>query len=360
MLRPMHVPALFAALLANACLCAATAIGFDGVQKPLSGIPAIERLDAVVYGSGSPAALTSGMGVALADGSWLPATAITGATGADRLLVRGPLGTCELPLELVAGWGNPAPPATVEGDAVLVESGLLGGRLLGLREGKLRFQSTLDPEPLAIAIEEIRGARLAVPRKRIDVPRLRARLAPGRPGLDLLPVADGLVLAVAPTIRIDPTGLGGLALRVEGGRRTYLSDLNPATVREEGMFGVVWPFARDQAISGGLLRVAGISYAKGISVHSAATLTWNLDAAYVRLRTQIGICDSVAPEGDCVGILAGDGRELWRARVRGGDPVRALDLDLSGVKVLTLTVETGEHLDIGDHLVLADAQLVRK
>ncbi|MBN8527463.1 MAG: NPCBM/NEW2 domain-containing protein, partial [Planctomycetes bacterium] len=63
---------------------------------------------------------------------------------------------------------------------------------------------------------------------------------------------------------------------------------------------------------------------------------------------------------DCIAVLAGDGRELWRARLRGGDAPRSIDLDLAGVKRLELRVEAGERHDIGDHVVLADAQLIRR
>ncbi len=357
----MHVPALLAALFACTALRAATAIGFDGAPTPFTGaVPAFERLDAVVVGSGPPAGGTLTLGLRLADGSWLPATSISGGSAADRLLVRGPFGTIELPLEVVSGWGDPAPPAAGEGDAMLVESGLLSGRLQGLRDGKLHFLSTLDPEPLTLSLDEVRGARLAVPPRRFDGPRLRATLDPARAGVDLVPVDGGLALAVSPTSKIDVSTLGELRLRVEGGRRVYLSDLTPSQVQEDGMFGVVWPHARDHAIGGGPLRLSERLFAKGISVHSVATLAWTLDAAYVRLRTSVGICDSVLPEGDCIGVLTADDRQLWRGRVRGGEPARILDLDLTGVKRLTLTVEAGERLDIGDHLVLADAQLIRK
>lgn len=354
------------ALLAFLCLCccaaghAATVTGFDGRVSTPERLPALADIDSVVLGSG-PVPLASGtLGVQLVDGSWLPAEAVVAGAKPDHLLVRGPFGALELPLEAVAGWGDPPPAAPERGDAILVESGLLAGRVNGLRNGTLTFLSALDPEPLALPLEEIRGAHLGNPVRRPDGLRLRATTDPGRPGLDLIVAGDGLALAAVPAVRLDSAALGALVLRVEGGRRVYLSDLAPASSREEGMFGVVWPSTRDRALDGGPLRLAGVLRAKGLVVHSAAVLGWKLGGGYVRLRAEVGICDSVAPEGDCVAVLRGDGRELWRARVRGGEPVRRLDLDLAGIAALELAVETGERFDIGDHLVLADAQLIRK
>jgi hypothetical protein len=357
-----HAAIMRLALLAILCAAAAhaaTVTGFDGRVTTTERLPPLADVDSVVLGGG-PLPLAAGtFGLLLVDGSWLPAEAVAAGARPDHLLVRGPFGPLEIPLEAIAAWGDP-PPAPGTGDSVQVASGLLAGRVNGLRDGILSFLSALDTEPLALPLAEIRGARLGNPPRRPDGLRLRATIDPARPGLDLVVAGDGLALAAAPAVRLDGSALGALVLRVEGGRRVYLSDLTAAQVREEGLFGVVWPSTRDRALGGGPLRLGGVLRAKGLAVHSAATLGWKLDGGYVRLRAESGICDSVAPEGDCVAVLRGDGRELWRARVRGGEPVRRLDLDLTGVALLELVVETGERYDIGDHLVLADAQLIRK
>lgn len=357
MLRAMRLALL---VLLCAGLHAATVTGFDGRSSTVERLPSLADVDSVVLAAGAAPQAEGALGVQLVDGSWLPAAAIAAGAAPDRLLVRSPFGELELPLEAVAGWGAPPPPAPERGDAVLVESGVLAGRVQGLRDGILTFLSDLDPEPLALKLAEIRGAHLGNPARRAEGLRLRATTDPGRPGLDVVVAGDGLALAAAPSVRVAPTAFGSLVLRVEGGRRVYLSDLATAAKREDGMFGVVWPSTRDRALDGSPLRLGGALRAKGLVVHSAAVLGWKLDGAYVRLRAEVGICDSVAPEGDCVAVLRGDGRELWRARVRGGEAVRRLDLDLSGVATLELAVEAGERFDIGDHLALADAQLIRK
>ncbi len=347
-------------LLFIASAQAATAIGFDGRSSVVDRLPPLADLDSVILGSAAPPVIVGGLGVLLVDGSWLPVLTLAGGSTPDHLLVHGPLGNFELPLEAVAGWGDPVPAAPKSGDAVLVESGLLEGRVQSLRNGVLSFRSALDPEPLALPLANVRAARLGNAPRPPKGLRLHVTLDPARPGLDLVSTADGFALAAAPQVAVDGAVFGSLALRVEGGRRTYLSDLTPAKVQEDGLFDVVWPFTRDRALHGSPLRLGGILHAKGLVVHSAARLRWDLAGGYVRLRAITGISDDVAPEGDCVAVLRGDGRELWRARVRGGEAPRQLDLDLSGLATLELSVETGERFDIGDHFTLADAQLIRR
>jgi hypothetical protein len=151
----------------------------------------------------------------------------------------------------------------------------------------------------------------------------------------------------------------GIRARVEGPRRTYLSELTPSVVEDRGAFGVVWPWQRDRDLDGAPIRLGGRWHPRGITVHSEARLQWPLKGQFLRLRGECGIADVVAPEGDCVAIIAGDGRELVRHRARSGAAPLVLDLDLSGVQLLELRVELGERHDIGDHLVIADGTLVR-
>jgi hypothetical protein len=352
-------------------LSAATAIGFDGRQHSgrlevladsvrLDGLTLpLADLDSVVFDGTALPRTPGAFGVLLVDGSWLPARALS-AAGSDRLVVESAMGRLELPLEAVIGWGGPELPPVGTDDALTVASGVLRGRLLGIADGRLRLQSALDPEPLLLAVGDVRAARLVNPTRRVVGPRLRLVGDPAAPALDLLLRPGAVVLAAAPQVAVDLAALVGQSLRVEGGRRIYLSDLRPAEVREEGHFGVVWPHVRDQALGGGPLLLGRVRHGKGLVVHAPALLAWRLEGGYTRLRAQVGISDEVAPEGDCVATLTGDGRVLWQARLRGGEPAVALDLPLSGIDRLELGLAIGERQDIGDHVVLGDAQLIRR
>lgn len=351
---PLEGPPLTATAIT---LTADTVLG-DG--KPLLALRDADWIEFVAAVKiETPAVTNVSMGVWLTDGSWLPVTAIAAATG-DAVRVSSPFGTHEIPLSMISGWGTSETAAAGDGlDRVLVASGPVDGRVQGLRDGKLLVATSLDPEPLALDLSEIQGLRLAQGVKHPAGSALLVTVDPSRPPMRLVPTATGLQLAASKQL-IAISTLSGLRVRVDGGRRTWLSELTPAAVVEKGAFDVVWPWQRDHALDGGPLALGGARYAKGLTVHSAATLTWTLGQRYVRLRSLIGIADAVAPEGDCPVTISGDGKTLWRnERLRGGETPVVLDLDLRGVTTLTLDIALGERFDIGDHVMLADAYLVQ-
>jgi hypothetical protein len=320
-------------------------------------------------GAGMAAPAAKQIGLWLSDGSWLPVATLGQAKVDDAIQVTGALGTLTLPLASLRGWSAGAElPGAREGadaDVVQLDSGVVTGRVDGLRAGKLVLRSDLDPnKPLELAIEQIRALRLSVPARAQKGMRLSVSLSEAHAALHVVVAASGaydqaLCLAAAPGVALGRALLPA-RLRLEGGRRVYLSETTPDQVVEEGAFGVVWPWSRDRNLDGSPLRVGGVRYDRGIVVHSKALLAWNLNGAYTRLRAMVGIADIVADQGDCAASLVADGRELWhRDSVKGGDKPIPLDLDLSGVRKLELHVDYGARYDIGDHLALADSYLVR-
>jgi hypothetical protein len=320
-------------------------------------------------GAGMPAPAGKQIGVWLSDGSWLPATALGAAAGDDAVQVAGVLGALTLPLASLRGWSTgaelPGPREGADTDVVQLDSGVVTGRVDGLRAGKLVLRSDLDPsKPLELAIEQIRALRLSVPTRPAKGMRLSVSLSEAHAALRVVVAASGapeqaLCLAAAPQIAVGKALLPS-RLRLEGGRRVYLSETTPDQVVEEGAFGVVWPWSRDRNLDGSPLKLGGVRYDRGIVVHSKALLAWNLNGAYTRLRALIGIADIVADQGDCAASLIADGKELWhRDSVKGGDKPIPLDLDLTGVRRLELHVDYGARYDIGDHLALADSYLVK-
>ena len=304
-----------------------------------------------------PAVAAPRFGIWFTDGSWLPVTVMAAVGTVIRATT--PFGVHDVPLTAISGWGiNEVTPAPDGLDRVLVASGPLDGRVRGLADGKLLVATSLDPEPLPFELSEIQGLRLA---QAVRTPE----------GLSLWAVSDVLraptrlqvrgtqVVLAASGQPVTGELLPTLRLRVSGGRRQWLSDLTPTQVVEQGAFDVVWPWRRDTDLDGGPLLLGGVRQAKGLTVHSAATMTWTLGGAYLRLRTQLGIADVVVPEGDLVATFSGDGKQLWQGRVRGGQPVQSLDLPVVGITELRLEVALGERFDIGDHLMLGDAYLVR-
>lgn len=330
-------------------------VSLDGRAIPLGDV------DQVVLPGTAPVGLRPTLGVHLVDGGWLPAAGVSAGTG-DRVVVRlASGGTIELPLAALRGWGaSELPGAADDRDHLLINGQEVAGRLDGLAGGALRFTAEglgpLDPAP---ALAEVTGLRLGGPVRTYTGTVLAVSLDPAQPPVLVLG-KPGLPLACAPTATMADL-LPGARLRCDGPRRVWLSSLTPGTVAEEGAFGVVWPFAIDRDLDGGPLRLGGVRFDRGLTLHSKTRLEWRLGGAYVRLEALVGISDVVVPEGDCAVVVSLDGKEAWRReRVRGTDPAQALSLDLSGVDRLEILVELGERYDIADHLVLAGACLIRK
>src|SRR5690606_16343031 len=69
---------------------------------------------------------------------------------------------------------------------------------------------------------------------------------------------------------------------------TYLSDLNWASVTS--------PYSgakKDQSSGGKPMSIGGVSYAKGVGVHSASEIVYNLGGQYTTFQAYVGIDDSV-------------------------------------------------------------------
>lgn len=332
-----------------------TGVSLDGRAIPLGDV------DQMVLPGTAPVGLRATLGVHLVDGGWLPAAGVTAGTG-DRVVVRlATGGTVELPLAALRGWGvGDLPGAADERDHLLINGQEVAGRLDGLAGGALRFTAEglgpLEPPP---ALADITGLRLGGPVRTYTGTVLSVSLNPTQPPVQVL-AKPGLPLACAPTATMAHL-LPGARLRGDGPRRVWLSSLTPGTVKEEGAFGVVWPFATDRDLDGGPLRLGGVHFDRGLTLHSKARLEWRLGGAYLRLEAMVGISDVVVPEGDCTVVVTLDGKEAWRRdRVRGTEPSQALVLDLTGIDRLEVLVDLGERYDIADHLVLAGACLIKK
>lgn len=152
------------------------------------------------------------------------------------------------------------------------------------------------------------------------------------------------------------------------GKIVYLSDLTPDSAQwtpyidlgvelpaRAALFG---PRA-DRSLSGGPLELGGKVYRKGLAIHSRTELVYRLSEPFARFSAVAGIDDRVRPRGHVRLVIRGDQKVLFDGAIAGGEPPRALDLDLRGVRRLTILVDFGEDQDLADHLDLCDARLVK-
>jgi hypothetical protein len=154
------------------------------------------------------------------------------------------------------------------------------------------------------------------------------------------------------------------AIDFSSDRMKYLSDLKPRDVQYVPFFDIyLYEYRRDRSLDGTPLTLAGKSYARGLAIHSKATLRYRIGGEYTRFRAVAGIDDSVRGQNKHENVqlvISGDGKRLFDQEVKTTDAPCPIDLDVAGVRDLEILVDFGSDMrDIADHLDLADAKLVK-
>jgi hypothetical protein len=142
------------------------------------------------------------------------------------------------------------------------------------------------------------------------------------------------------------------------GKIQYLSDMKPLRVDETPILADLWRYRRDKNLEGGPLALGRKTYSKGLAVHSRTVLEYDVKG-FNLFRCVLGIDDLVTGPAHAVVRIDGDGKELFNAAVTSKDKPREVELKLDGVSRLRLTVDYGEDLDLGDHVLFADARITK-
>ncbi len=149
-------------------------------------------------------------------------------------------------------------------------------------------------------------------------------------------------------------------LQPVGGRAVHLSALEPAGYRHVPYLDLQRPFQLDRSVDGGRLRCGGRMYLTGLGMHTAARLTYPLDAAYARFQSEVGVDDGTGGRGSVRFRVFVDGQEQFAAGpVRGGESPRTIDLDVTGAARLDLVVDFADRAHVLDHANWLDARLVK-
>jgi hypothetical protein len=173
-------------------------------------------------------------------------------------------------------------------------------------------------------------------------------------------LTDGLLnIALAGDSKLALPWTAVVKMTVNSPRMVFLSDLEPRTVHEEAIATFNRPWQRDVSVAGQPLTLGKRHFEKGLGVHARSLLVFDNSAGYDLFVATIGIDAETKGRGDCIFVVRGDGRELFRGRVRGQDKPRDVRVDIQQVRQLTLLVEPGAELDLADHADWCDARLVR-
>ena len=118
---------------------------------------------------------------------------------------------------------------------------------------------------------------------------------------------------------------------------------------------------KNVSVGGEALSIHGTKYAKGLSLHSRTRLDVRVPEGYRQFRAIAGVDDAAGPTASFQLRILGDNKELFAKQFsaeQSADPL-AIELDLAGVRRLTIVVDEGAGQDFGDTLVLANARLTK-
>lgn len=151
------------------------------------------------------------------------------------------------------------------------------------------------------------------------------------------------------------------------GNIDYLSDLEPESIvwRPRHELSITPAVRRwfqpepNDGLHGRPLRLGGTTFEKGLALHSYSEVRYRLTRPYRVLLAKIGIDDSSRQNGELELRLLGDGGLLLQRRITIGEEPFDLELDIAGVRRLTIIVDFGDDSDRGDNLYLCDVRLVK-
>src|SRR5262249_40078609 len=146
------------------------------------------------------------------------------------------------------------------------------------------------------------------------------------------------------------------------GRAVYLSDLKPRRYEHTPYFGVSWPWVADGSVAGQDLRLGGSTFDKGLGLHSASRLIFDLAGGYQRFEALVGLDERSGRAGGATVQVLVDGKPQslgWNGALRGGEGPHPVRLGVAGAQSLTLVVEFGRRGDVADHVNWADARLIK-
>ena len=169
------------------------------------------------------------------------------------------------------------------------------------------------------------------------------------------------------TYQVLATNGGGTSLPSIAAGATTLS----ATAVVTNLSSLAWTSAttgygavqHNASVNGNTLSLRGVTYATGIGAHAVSNIVYNLAGGYTSFISDVGVDDEVngAGVGSVDFQVYGDGKLLFDSGpLSNTSPIVSLDLNVVGVKTLTLVATNGVPNSIDyDHADWAGARFVR-
>ena len=145
----------------------------------------------------------------------------------------------------------------------------------------------------------------------------------------------------------------------------YLSDLPAPAYKHIPFTAREWPLGVDRNVLGGRLRSGEAVFLRGLGMHSASRVAFDLKGDEQRLEAQLALDDGAKNRGSVIGKVLlemelGKWTTVWESPVlRGGDAPLQVSVPLQGARRLALLVEFADRGDEWDHANWLNARLVR-
>jgi hypothetical protein len=269
----------------------------------------------------------------------------------------------------------------IRGTLVSEGSDRAGPQPAAVEQDSLKLAIAGRDEPLAVSLAKVQALALA-----------GARRTDSRDGEDvplILGMTDGSLVRVRQVklgrgaVHLALTAGGELTALVETGddaaptfwdrvtlvqpltpRTVYLSDLETIGYKHIPFTSVPWPYGRAQNVLGGALRSGGAIYLKGLGMHSASRLAYDLPAQFRRLEAEVALDDAAAAEGSVIFKVVLERSGQWQAAyespvIRAGDAPQPISIPLAGASRVALLVEYADRGDVGDHANWLNVRLVK-
>lgn len=161
------------------------------------------------------------------------------------------------------------------------------------------------------------------------------------------------------TATIPPYGsmllkIAGMPLVPPGLGTNYLGDRQP--IYKYSGAGTMAP---NKSIGGNTITLGGVAYPRGIGVNARSGIEYNLGGVCSRFQATIGIDSEVGTNGTVIFWVFADGSRIYESGpITGASPAQTLDLDVTGVRRLTLGVDDDNDGTGNDHADWANALVI--
>jgi hypothetical protein len=152
---------------------------------------------------------------------------------------------------------------------------------------------------------------------------------------------------------------GGTSTPPPTGTPAYLSDLTP-TAQTNGWGNYEKDRSNGEmgATDGRTLTLNGATYVKGIGVHAASDISFNLAGGYTSFTSDIGVDDEVGTSGSVVFQVYVDGSLKYTSQtLSGSSATQQVSIPLSGANILRLVVTDAGNGNAFDHADWANARI---